>query len=195
LRVGGLRRPAGDVRGGVASHPTSASDSIRSKPSALREQVGGDDRHALGVQAAVVDVGAVNAQQGVDAGAEQPAHCLGFPADRLQGAIQPVVTPLATILSASLAMQRTPGRRLEESTADLLRRLASTARRLDRQLTDLINLERLDWSSISLARRPVDIAVLLHRVATRWRSETHWPQVHAPLGDRAAGSTQGRVYR
>jgi len=89
-------------------------------------------------------------------------------------------TPLATILSASLTMQRTPGRRLEESTADLLRRLASTARRLDRQLTDLIDLQRLDWSAISLARQPFNIAALLHRVVTRWRSEAHWPQVNAP---------------
>jgi signal transduction histidine kinase/DNA-binding SARP family transcriptional activator len=93
---------------------------------------------------------------------------------------QELRTPLATILSASLAMERAPGRLSEESTADLLGRLASTARRLDRQLTDLIDLQRLDWSAISLARRPFDIAALLHRVAARWRSETLSPQVHAP---------------
>jgi PAS domain S-box-containing protein len=93
---------------------------------------------------------------------------------------QELRTPLATILSASLTMKRAPGRRSEEPTADLLHRLASTARRLDRQLTDLTDLQRLDWSAIPLARRPFDIAALLHRVAARWRSETRWPQVHAP---------------
>jgi hypothetical protein len=39
----------------------------------------------------VLDVGAVDGQQRVDAGAEQPAERLGLPADRLQGAIEPVV--------------------------------------------------------------------------------------------------------
>jgi signal transduction histidine kinase/DNA-binding SARP family transcriptional activator len=93
---------------------------------------------------------------------------------------QELRTPLATILSASLSMERAPRRLSEEATADLIRGLASTARRLDRQLTDLIDLERLGWGAISLARQPFDIAALLHRVAARWRSETLWPQVHAP---------------
>ena len=52
--------------------------------------VGRDDRHTLGAQAAALDVGAVDAQQGGGGDAEQTAEGLGLPADRLQGAVQAV---------------------------------------------------------------------------------------------------------
>jgi hypothetical protein len=53
--------------------------------------VGGHDRHALHVQAAAVDMGAVHAHHRGSAGAEQPADDPCLPADRLQDAIQRVV--------------------------------------------------------------------------------------------------------
>jgi two-component system sensor histidine kinase KdpD len=88
-------------------------------------------------------------------------------------------TPLAAILGASLTLERAAGRLSEEATADLLRGLSASARKLDRLLTNLLDLEQLGWGAIPLDRRPFDIAALLHRVAARWRSDSPWPQVCA----------------
>jgi PAS domain S-box-containing protein len=88
-------------------------------------------------------------------------------------------TPLAAILGTSLTLERAGGRLSEDATADLLRGLSSSARKLDRLLTNLLDLEQLGWGSIPLNRRPFDIAALLELVAARWRSDTPWPQVCA----------------
>lgn len=57
--------------------------------------------------------------------------------------------------------------------------LSSSARKLDRLLTNLLDLEQLGWGTIPLNRQPFDIAALLEQVASRWRKETPWPQVCA----------------
>ncbi len=88
-------------------------------------------------------------------------------------------TPLAAILGASLTLERTGSRLSGEVAAELLRGLSTSARRLDRLLTNLIDLERLGWGTVPLDRRPFDVAVLLERVAARWRSDSPWPQVCA----------------
>ena len=88
-------------------------------------------------------------------------------------------TPLAAILGASLTLERAGGRMSEEATADLLRGLSAGARKLDRLLTNLLDLEQLGWGTIPLNRHPFDIAALLEQVAARWRKETPWPQVCA----------------
>lgn len=88
-------------------------------------------------------------------------------------------TPLAAIVGTSLTLERAAGQLSEEVTADLLRGLSTSARKLDRLLTNLLDLEQLSWGEIPLDRRPFDIAALLHRVAARWRSDNPWPQVCA----------------
>lgn len=88
-------------------------------------------------------------------------------------------TPLAAILGASVTLERAGGRMSEAATADLLRGLSSSARKLDRLLTNLLDLEQLGWGTIPLNRQPFDIAALLEQVASRWRNETPWPQVCA----------------
>jgi hypothetical protein len=59
----------------------------------------------LGLYAATLDVGTVHAQQHGRTGAEDAADGVGFPADRLQGAVQPVVVvpgqPVADLVDAS----------------------------------------------------------------------------------------------
>jgi PAS domain S-box-containing protein len=89
-------------------------------------------------------------------------------------------TPLAGILGASLTLERASGQLSEEATADLLRGLSAGARKLDRLLTNLLDLEQLTFGTIPLNRRPFDIAALLEQVAARWRTEPPWPQVCAP---------------
>jgi PAS domain S-box-containing protein len=88
-------------------------------------------------------------------------------------------TPLTAILGASVTLERGGSRLSEEVTTDLLRGLSSGARKLDRLLTNLIDLEQLSWGAVPLDRRPFDIAALLHQVAARWRSDSLWPQVCA----------------
>jgi PAS domain S-box-containing protein len=88
-------------------------------------------------------------------------------------------TPLTTVLGACLTLERAGGRLSEADSHELLRGVAAGARRLDRLLTDLIDLERLGWGAVTLERHPVDIAALLDRVATRWRREGSWPLVQA----------------
>jgi PAS domain S-box-containing protein len=91
-------------------------------------------------------------------------------------------TPLAAILGTSLTLERAAGRLAEEATAELLQGLSASARKLDRLLTNLLDLEQLGWGTIPLNRRPTEIAALLHQVAARWRSDGPWPQVCATAG-------------
>ena len=88
-------------------------------------------------------------------------------------------TPLAAILGASLTLERAGGRLPEEATAELLHGLSAGARKLDRLLTNLLDLEQLTYGAVPLNRRPFDIAALLEQVAARWRTEPPWPQVCA----------------
>jgi len=90
-------------------------------------------------------------------------------------------TPLTTILGASDTLERAGGRLSAETSAELLRGVTAGARRLDRLLTDLIDLERLGWGAVTLERQPVDLAPLLDRVAARWRGEGPWPLVSGDL--------------
>lgn len=90
-------------------------------------------------------------------------------------------TPLTTILGACVTLERARGRLSQETGAELLRGVAAGARRLDKLLTDLIDLERLGWGAVTLERRPVDLAPLLERVAARWRGEGPWPVVTVDL--------------
>jgi PAS domain S-box-containing protein len=90
-------------------------------------------------------------------------------------------TPLTTILGACVTLERARGRLSEETSAELLRGVTAGARRLDRLLTDLIDLERLAWGAVTLQRQPVDLAPLLERVAARWRGEGPWPLVSADV--------------
>ena len=91
-------------------------------------------------------------------------------------------TPLTAILGASITLERAGGRLPEEATADLLGGLSASARKLDRLLTNLLDLEQLSWGAIPLNRRPFEIAALLHQVAARWRSDGPWPEVCASSG-------------
>jgi PAS domain S-box-containing protein len=88
-------------------------------------------------------------------------------------------TPLTAILGASVTLERAGGRLSEEAMAGLLGGLSASARKLDRLLTNLLDLEQLAWGAIPLHRRPFDLAALLEQVAGRWRSDPPWPLVCA----------------
>ena len=79
----------------------------------------------------------------------------------LQAVSHDLRTPLASVLGISLTLQRSRGRLPEGETADLLARLAVNARKLDRILTGLLDLDRLDRGIVELRRERVDLAGLV----------------------------------
>ncbi len=71
-------------------------------------------------------------------------------------------TPLTSILGLSLTLERE--QLAAEEQGDLLGRLASNARKLDRLLKDLLDMDRLSRGIITPSARPTDVADLVFRV-------------------------------
>jgi PAS domain S-box-containing protein len=84
----------------------------------------------------------------------------------LQAVSHDLRTPLASVLGISLTLQRSRGRLPEAETGDLLGRLAVNARRLDRILTGLLDLDKLDRGIVELRRERVDLAGLVAEVVS-----------------------------
>jgi signal transduction histidine kinase len=79
----------------------------------------------------------------------------------LQAVSHDLRTPLASVLGISLTLRRGRGRLGPADVDDLLGRLAANARRLDRILTGLLDLDRLDRGIVELQRERVDLASLV----------------------------------
>ncbi|TMK96515.1 MAG: GAF domain-containing protein [Actinobacteria bacterium] len=73
-------------------------------------------------------------------------------------------TPLSAVLGIALTLQRRDIEVTEEDRHDLISRLASNARKLERLLTDLLDLDRLTRGIVEPKRQDVDIADLVARV-------------------------------
>src|SRR5215207_1927662 len=84
----------------------------------------------------------------------------------LQAVSHDLRTPLASVLGISLTLQRGRGRLDPADTEDLLGRLAANARRLDRILTGLLDLDKLDRGIVELRRELVDLASLVAAVVS-----------------------------
>jgi signal transduction histidine kinase len=89
----------------------------------------------------------------------------------LQAVSHDLRTPLASVLGISLTLQRGRGRLSPADIEDLLGRLASNARRLDRILTGLLDLDKLDRGIVELRREPVDLAGLVAGVVSEASDE------------------------
>jgi PAS domain S-box-containing protein len=89
----------------------------------------------------------------------------------LQAVSHDLRTPLASVLGISLTLQRGRGQLGPADTDDLLGRLTANARKLDRILTGLLDLERLDRGIIELHRERVDLARLVAGVVSEAREE------------------------
>ena len=89
----------------------------------------------------------------------------------LQAVSHDLRTPLASVLGISLTLQRGRGRLDPADTEDLLGRLAANARRLDRILTGLLDLDKLDRGIVELRREPVDLAGLVAGVVSEASDE------------------------
>jgi signal transduction histidine kinase len=80
-------------------------------------------------------------------------------------------TPLAAIVGIALTLQRAGSSLAEEDGADLLDRLAANAGKLDRLLSDLLDLDRLNRGIVTPKLRRTDLAALVARIATEWGTE------------------------
>ena len=78
-------------------------------------------------------------------------------------------TPLAAVVGIALTLQRAGSSLAEADIGDLLARLVGNARKLDRLLTDLLDLDRLSRGIVEPKRRPTDVGALAGRVAEEWR--------------------------
>jgi PAS domain S-box-containing protein len=79
----------------------------------------------------------------------------------LQAVSHDLRTPLASVLGISLTLQRGRGQLTPADADDLLGRLAANARKLDRIVTGLLDLDRLDRGIVELRRERVDLASLV----------------------------------
>jgi len=73
-------------------------------------------------------------------------------------------TPLAAILGFAVTLEHHQGTLPEEETMELTRRLAANARKLDRLLSDLLDLDRLDRGIVEPKWRPTDVGALVRHV-------------------------------
>jgi PAS domain S-box-containing protein len=84
-------------------------------------------------------------------------------------------TPLAAIVGIALTLKRAGSSLAEEDGADLLDRLAANAGKLNRLLSDLLDLDRLGRGIVTPQLRPTDLAALVGRIGAEWRQEAGRP--------------------
>jgi signal transduction histidine kinase/putative methionine-R-sulfoxide reductase with GAF domain len=73
-------------------------------------------------------------------------------------------TPLTSILGSALTLEQSQLRLPTADTLDLVQRIAANARKLERLLGDLLDLDRLQRGIVSPQRRPTDVSALIARV-------------------------------
>jgi hypothetical protein len=83
----------------------------------------------------------------------------------LQAVSHDLRTPLAAILGLAITLERSDVRLEEEDARDLAHRIAGNARRLDRLVTNLLDLDRLSRGIVAPKLEPVDIGDLARRAA------------------------------
>ena len=82
----------------------------------------------------------------------------------LQAVSHDLRTPLTTILGIALTLEHRAAGLPAHDLADLLHRLSGNARKLDRLLGDLLDLDRLARGTLSPRRQLIDLGALAHRV-------------------------------
>jgi len=77
-------------------------------------------------------------------------------------------TPLAAIVGIGLTLHHKADSLAAGDRTDLYTRLVANARKLDRLLNDLLDLDRLTHGIVAPKRRPTDVAALAARIADDW---------------------------
>jgi len=82
----------------------------------------------------------------------------------LQAVSHDLRTPLAAILGLAITLERGDVHLEEDDAKDLARRIAGNARRLDRLVTNLLDLDRLARGIVSPNLQPTDVGSVVRRV-------------------------------
>jgi PAS domain S-box-containing protein len=98
----------------------------------------------------------------------------------LDGISHELRTPLAAVEGIAMTLQRAGSSLAEADSAELLARLVGSARKLDRLLADLLDLDRLRRGTMLAKRRPTNVGALVGRLADQWRMD-HQRQLHTQL--------------
>jgi PAS domain S-box-containing protein len=72
-------------------------------------------------------------------------------------------TPLTSILGSAITLERSHPELPADDALDLIHRIATNARKLERLLGDLLDLDRLQRGIVTPQRRPTDVAELIRR--------------------------------
>jgi PAS domain S-box-containing protein len=81
-------------------------------------------------------------------------------------------TPLAAVIGIALTLKRAGADLTREDAVDLVDRLVANAGKLDRLLTDLLDLDRLSKGILAPRRSRTDLAALVSRVAREWEERS-----------------------
>jgi signal transduction histidine kinase len=84
----------------------------------------------------------------------------------LQAVSHELRTPLTSILGTALVLERRDENLSDEDARDLVGRLARNARKLNRLLADLLDVDRLSRGVVGPQLQPTDVGELVRRVAT-----------------------------
>jgi PAS domain S-box-containing protein len=78
-------------------------------------------------------------------------------------------TPLAAVVGIAITLESKGDSLARRDRDDLIGRLVVNARKLDRLLNDLLDLDRLSRGIVAPKRRPTDVAALAAHAAEEWR--------------------------
>jgi len=87
--------------------------------------------------------------------------------------------PIATVLGSAMVLENSLIE-LDEDKRDLIRGVASGARKLNRLVNDLLDLERLERGLVEPDRRPTDVGELARRVVAELKVKFH--EIHVETG-------------
>jgi signal transduction histidine kinase/transcriptional regulator with GAF, ATPase, and Fis domain len=76
-------------------------------------------------------------------------------------------TPLTSILGSAITLEQSELELPREDAVDLVRRIAANARKLERLLGDLLDLDRLQRGIVTPQRRPTDVGALVRLVCSQ----------------------------
>jgi signal transduction histidine kinase/GAF domain-containing protein len=102
-------------------------------------------------------------------------------------------TPLTAILGSALTLEQSWGDLPREDARDLVRRVAGNARKLERLLSDLLDLDRLQRGILVPQRRPTEILGLVDRVVSELEHPHH--EVSLDVADVAISVDAAKVER
>jgi PAS domain S-box-containing protein len=90
----------------------------------------------------------------------------------LQAVSHDIRTPLAAILGLAVTLENKAEDMSAGDVRDLSSRIVQNSRRLDRIVTDLLDLDRLQRKGLVARLRPVDLGVLIRQLVTRTEAVT-----------------------